>query len=177
MNLRHTNILSLTAVSLSLLLLFAHNFMPKKRFRLLPNSEAWAYSSDDSQRGGNSAAEFLDSDYGSWHCSLRESEDLDYPDCSINVALAQSDADWTGGMDLSAYNTLEVKFRYRGPAKLIRLHVRNFDENLSTPDDHNSAKFIKMRIRSADFDSELHYPRALVNRHYCIWRKELEWNI
>ncbi|MBX2857532.1 MAG: GGDEF domain-containing protein [Cellvibrionaceae bacterium] len=155
MNDRRTYRLYLAAVSISIALVLIHMVLPENRYRLLPNPNAIIYVHDDSQNGGNSSARFLDASLSRMHCSMRGGTEIPAY-CGIGVATSTSAVDWTAGRDFSAYSAIEIKFRYRGPAKKIRISLRNFDEKTSNADDYNSAKYNSVHIRRIDFNTDLH---------------------
>ena len=121
--------------------------------QLLPNPNAMAYSNSDSEHGGNSTADWLTENYSKWQCELREG--VVAPTCSLGISFANTDIDWTLGIDLSNYNYFEVSIDYTGPAKLMRINFRNYSPLISNANDYNSAKFTQLNIRRKDFNSDL----------------------
>lgn len=158
MNSRHSTLIYIAAVFITLLVVLAYDFLPQRRFLLLPNKDSWAYTNDDREVGGHSAAGFTTPDFSHWHCQLNTG--ADEPFCSIGVAMSRDTTDWTVGTDLSMYDQLLVDLRYEGDAKLVRIHIRNYDPLISNPEDYNSAKFNKINLRVSD----LHKP-ILLNMH------------
>lgn len=134
-------------VLLTLILILIYDYLPQRQYRLLPAYDAWAFSTDDRERGGSSVAQWIGDDNSLWRCELRHSDD---PGCAIGVALSRDTSDWTAGIDFSTYEAVVIDIDYSGPAKLIRMHFRNFDEQISTPEDYNSPKFNKINLRVND---------------------------
>lgn len=139
---------SILGVLLTLLLVFLYEYLPQRQYRLLPSYDAWAFSTDDREHGGNSEARWVGVGNSLWHCELRVG--IDNPECAIGVALSRDTDDWTAGVDFSTYEAIVIDIQYTGPAKLIRMHMRNYDELISTPEDYNSAKFNKINLRVSD---------------------------
>ena len=143
-----TGLYYILAVSLTIALILVHDYLPQRRYSLLPNADSWAFSNDDRERGGNSTANWLADDFSRWHCTLRMG--APGPSCAIGVALSQDPDDWTTGINLSAYDAILVHLDYSGPSSLVRMHMRNFDEQISSKEDYNSPKFNKTNVRVSD---------------------------
>lgn len=150
LEMRRSGIYYILAVAITVGLISIYDYLPKRHYLLLPDAEAWAFSNDDGERGGNSEAQWLDRDYSHWRCTLREG--VDVPDCAIGVALSSDPDDWTAGIDFSNYQAILVDLDYKGPSRLIRIHMRNFDEQISSPEDYSSAKFNKINLRVSDLN-------------------------
>lgn len=150
LEMRRSGIYYILAVAITVGLVFIYDYLPKRHYMLLPNADAWAFSNDDGERGGNSEAQWLDNTFSHWRCTLREGVDI--PSCAIGVALSRDPDDWTAGVDFSRFQAMIVHLDYEGPSRLIRIHIRNFDEQISSPDDYSSAKFNKINLRVSDLN-------------------------
>jgi len=153
MNSKRSSIAYIAAVFITVALLFMHQYLPKRHFQLLPGKDSWAFSTDDREVGGNSEARWQDDGFSQWVCTLRHGPSQ--PNCSIGVALSRDQNDWTVGTDLSAYDSLILNLTYTGNAKMLRIHLRNFDPLISSPDDYNSPKFNKVNLRISDLDQPI----------------------
>ncbi len=137
----------------SLLFILIYPILPKRHLLILPSGIQTINSNDDSDVGGKSTTKWLSDDYSHWHCNLQPG--ADYPYCSIDITFSKDPDDWTRGLNFSSFEKLIVDLEYTGPAKVFRVYIRNFDENISNPTDFNSAKYNRVNIRTKDLDQEI----------------------
>lgn len=55
-------------------------------------------------------------------------------------------------VDLSVYDSLELRFHYAGPSSGVRLAIRNFDPRFSKPEDGNSLKYNNLLLSAAELN-------------------------
>jgi diguanylate cyclase (GGDEF)-like protein len=70
------------------------------------------------------------------------------PDCTFTYALFPKNADQ--GTDLSRFRTMNLKIRYTGDARYLRVSIRNFDPRFSRVEDSNSPKYNYLNIAPKD---------------------------
>jgi signal transduction histidine kinase/CheY-like chemotaxis protein len=76
------------------------------------------------------------------HCYLRSA--ATYPFCSLQFQLG----DPVKGMDLTRYDTMAFDIRYSGKGKhLIKIHLMNFEPDISTLSDWNSQRFNEVQLQ------------------------------
>lgn len=113
-----TEKLLFVAIVLTCLALYAGNTLIKTRLVLKPGSPCVIFLGDDRANGGASTNEWIDKQNYEWHCTLRKQ--YEYPYCQFQVLL--------GGVDLTAYETMEVELEYSGtelPSDTVRISLRN----------------------------------------------------
>src|SRR6185436_18543528 len=74
-------------------------------------------------------------------------------DCSFTYLLYSTNVD--RGIDLSRYRTLNLKLRYAGDARYVRVSIRNFDPRFSRVEDSNSSKFNSVSLPPKDLAQPL----------------------
>lgn len=105
---------------------------------------------NDAEIGGNSLVEpIADADF-SWRCELRSG--TAHPFCGFEILL---DPQRTRGLDLSRYERLRLRLDYEGPARSLRLYLRNFDPRYSRVDDPLSTKFNQVEFGTDDTELEV----------------------
>jgi signal transduction histidine kinase/DNA-binding NarL/FixJ family response regulator len=67
-----------------------------------------------------------------------------YPFCSLQFQLG----DPVKGIDMSRYDTMALDMRYSGQGRhLIKIHLMNFEPDISTPNDWNSQRFNEVQLQ------------------------------
>lgn len=89
-----------------------------------------------------------------WTCDLRAG--FDYPYCGYEVFFNK--AGTTQGLNLTNFRSLSVRFRYDGPGKSFRVHLKNFDPRYAVDVVNDTAKFNRVetvttpgKVQQADF--------------------------
>ena len=130
------------SIAVSLLLTFGifvgHYFLPDKRLNLLPADQATIalFSFTDSQTG--SSARWLDDTHSDWICTFKPHHTYG---CGWEI---RTSAELDKGIDLSEFSALEIKMQYSGPARRIRLFIRNFNPAYTDPTDPTTFKSMTM---------------------------------
>lgn len=146
------NLLLLLAIISSLALIGMQQYLPSKTLTAVPSS-----ASQDSllfvaaPEGSKTRMEWLDQPNLSWRC-ISEAPD-GWLVCSSSIGLVE---DLQKGWDLSSYSSVNIKVNYDGPARKMRLVLRNYDRRLSHLDENNeSFKFQFIILRAEDFNHEI----------------------
>jgi diguanylate cyclase (GGDEF)-like protein len=58
-------------------------------------------------------------------------------------------------MNLQQFSSMKIDIKYQGPAKTLRIAMRNFDPRFSTEMDYNSDKFIFINLRVSDLNTPI----------------------
>jgi len=110
-------------------------FGPPRVVTLAPDQYSFSATGDRTS-GGNSVAELTPIESGvRLGCAI--SHGYQYPYCTTTIRLGDLDE----GMDLTAYDTLRLKARYKGSgAPRMRVFLRDYEEGLSTGVDDSTLK-------------------------------------
>jgi diguanylate cyclase (GGDEF)-like protein len=100
---------------------------------------------DDVLDGGFSEVHWVDQPNDEWLCIIKAG--FAYPYCGHELYVKNS---FTEGIDLSAYGAMRIWMSYEGPAKTVRVFLRNFDPRFSEDDDLKSTKY-----NAIEFEKEL----------------------
>lgn len=146
------NLWLLLAIAVSIGSIGIQQYLPKKSISVVPtptNLDSTLFVA--APEGSNTRIEWLDQKNYSWRCTSEA------PDgwlvCSSSIRLVEN---MQKGLNLSSYSTINIKVNYTGPARKMRVVLRNFDRRLS-PDDENteSFKFQFVILRAEDFNHEV----------------------
>jgi diguanylate cyclase (GGDEF)-like protein len=152
MNTKYFNGALLIAIVLTLAALTLHAFIPKKRFLATPNREGTYYLYSSKLPDGSLAGSWLDEAKQQFRCKYPEGfSDRRYY-CSFNQAYLFSE---TKGIDLSRYETVNLRLKYTGSASKVRFFARNFNPAYSSAKDNNSTKYNAVLIPAGDLNKEL----------------------
>ncbi len=121
---------------------------------LLPDRRVHVHPLENNLRGlygfyGNEtgmSASWADEPNDEWLCDYKKSHDYG---CGWAV---YTDPEFVQGMDLSAFDAIEISLDYDGPADRIRLFMSNFEPAFSRPDDVTSTKFQAMTFSVREVD-------------------------
>ncbi len=134
-------------VLLTLVAVFAHRFLPERRFALDPSKEGAVYFLMKFGAEELTTVDWVDQ--SRLHFKCRFIKDDSNATCSYTFLLYQeNDADH--GVDLSRFRNLTLELWYRGPAHYVRLAIRNFDPRFSRVEDTNSSKFNLLNLQPKD---------------------------
>jgi len=150
MGIKVTNLTLALACLATLAALLLHDHLPKRRWQLLPNENAHFALYADELEGGPSHSEWVNESKRIWRCRVEPEGQFVY--CGINILISDNNHD---GVDLSGYSQLHLKVTALGDPRPLRLFMRHYDPRYATPDDGNSAQFIKFRIRPQDLGQPL----------------------
>lgn len=140
----------LAAPLLTLLAIWSHTLLPVRSLPLINADTRDLYLYADETSGGNSTVQWLDKDKGAWLCQLRKGEKFPY--CGMSLLTT---GDHSKGIDLSNFNAVKLWIGYRGPAKKIRVYLRNYDPEINAVNDLDAGKFISVQLNTADLDKQV----------------------
>lgn len=128
--------LLITCLLLSIGLLIGGPSLLRTRIVLLPESGLETAVRTDEAAGGNSMGELDAQTPFAWRCELRDASP--YPFCGVEILL---DGERQAGLDLTRVERVRLHLDYEGPARSLRLFLRNFDARYSRVEDPLSTKF------------------------------------
>ncbi len=130
-------------VVLTLVALFGEEQILGRNIVLDKNSIPTAYTySDGDTSGGNSESRMENDKILRWSCILRDQNAFPY--CSLGLGLGlglQLPSQPPIGLNLKNYTKVRFWLNYSGPAKTLRIYLRNYDPRYSTPDGDKSTKY------------------------------------
>lgn len=128
----------------TVVILIGHNLLPNKRLQVQPSDNVFqeVYGYPDPTHG--QSAHFTNRRSNAWECNYRAEHAYG---CGWMIGW---DTDFVKGIDLSRYQTVEIRLTYTGTAKRIRVFMRNFDENYSTPGKVEHTKIMTASFRVED---------------------------
>jgi diguanylate cyclase (GGDEF)-like protein len=143
--------LLLLAFFLTFAAIVAKSFLPQKTLSLIPGDATKTpyYLSEQTDTDGKKTIYWLNYEQPHYHCNYTTSTTSP---CAITFPLSQSR---TQGMNLQQFSSMKIDIKYQGPAKTIRIAMRNFDPRFSTEMDYNSDKFIFINLRVSDLNTPI----------------------
>jgi diguanylate cyclase (GGDEF)-like protein/PAS domain S-box-containing protein len=123
-----------------------------------------SYAYDDSSSGGSSSAAMGPRDSLSWTCTLRPR--FQWPYCGFGLLFDRSHEG--RGIDLAGFNEIQLRIRYHGPAKLIRISLKDHDRR--APASSAGDKVNQATLPLADGDQLI--PIKLQDFAVAEWWKE-----
>ena len=121
----------------TLCVIYAHRFLPAKVLQVFPAQDVHAYIYGDNNSQGVSMGSWVDFEKLIWQCDIED--DGQSHVCGFNITLTKTPDD--KGIDLSAYEKVNLELDYQGQDKRLRFYTRNFVEGLSRSGELESAKF------------------------------------
>ncbi|WP_410497542.1 GGDEF domain-containing protein [Chitinibacter sp. S2-10] len=101
----------------------------QRHLRITPDQGYRVEVADDREIGGGSVVKRIDTP-GKWHFSCELAAKYEWPFCELAVFVGTPQQ----GLDLSRFDTVEVKALYRGPGShQMRIFVRDFDPAYADP--------------------------------------------
>ncbi len=100
---------------------------------------------DDVLNGGFSEAHWVDQPNDEWKCIIKGG--FAYPYCGHELYLNNS---FVEGVNLSDYHSMRLWLNYDGPARTVRVFIRNYDPAYSKDDELKSTKY-----NAIEFEKEL----------------------
>ena len=152
MNDKYFNSGLLLAILITLIAVIAQKYFPEKRLTVWPNNYVYYFYSSD-EAIGKPTAYWLDQEKGLWRCHYPVDDKSEYFICSFNVMFFPDQKD--RGLDLSDYTNLNVKLKFSGNAKRLRISFRNHDPAYSKVDDSGSTKFQSVVLHTKDLANEV----------------------
>lgn len=137
----------LIGIVLTIGAVFAHRLLPERRLTLDSTREGANFFLMQSGEGAPSQVDWIDQPRMHFFCQFPKA--ASNPGCSLTYLLYPGDES-DKGIDLSGYRRLNLSIHYTGPARYVRLAVRNFDQRFSTRQDYNSAKFNTLNLHPKD---------------------------
>ncbi len=120
--------------ALSLLVLVCFPWLPQRHWDLGAQGQFNRLLITDKNKGGHTEAKWLSE--RRYQCVIQpQTQD---PFCAMQISLKDAQGQ---GRNLSHFDRLRIKVRYKGPGSVLRLHMRVFDERFSKPGQMDSAKF------------------------------------
>ena len=141
------SVILLIGISLTLLAMVAHRFLPERRLTIDSAREGANYFL--TQLGDGTPAQIEWVDQPRFHYTCRFAQDAPAGQrCNFTFQLFSGSAD--RGIDLSRFNTLNLGLRYTGAARYVRLSIRSYDSRFSRLEDWNSPKFNYVNLHPKD---------------------------
>lgn len=138
--------LRLLAVSITVCLIAAHQYLPKKILPLHPDPDrlSWIFGPD---RQGAATTDWIDRSINHYWCNYAPGDAFS---CGWSLNLGP---DRTTGIDLSDYDGLNVVIHYKGNASRIRLFLRDFDPSYSDIERFDvTSKVMATTVRTSDMN-------------------------
>lgn len=135
---------------MSLVLFLGHFFIPAKQAEFVPNDGRYAiqlYGFPDEHTGVS--AHWADQSSNHWLCNYKSSHGYG---CGWDINFSTSPGK---GMDWSDYTGLQLRLHYKGPAKRLRVYVRNFNAAYASPNDLESYKSMNMSFPVSEADKPI----------------------
>lgn len=119
---------------------------------------------DDVLNGGLSEVHWIDKDKDQWQCIIKEG--FNHPYCGHELYLNSSFVD---GVDLSTYKSMRLWLRYDGPAKTIRIFLRNYNPAYSHDDVLKSTKYNALEFEKELLDNSGYLELSFSNFSVADW--------
>ena len=131
--------LFLLALILTFASVAAKSFLPQKSLSLIPGdpNKTPYYLSEQADTTGKKAVYWVNYEQPHYRCDYKTN--TANQSCALTFSLSQSRIQ---GINLQQFSGMKIDIKYKGPAKTLRIAMRNFDPRFSTPEDYNSDKFI-----------------------------------
>lgn len=140
----------LLAVLITIVVIATHQYLPPKILSLYPDSErlSWIYSPHGE---GTEPTHWIDRSINHFRCNYARG---DAYSCGWSLNLGP---DRTTGIDLSAYDGLNITIHYQGNAPRIRLSLRDFDPSYSDIEKYDTtSKVMSTAIRTSDLNQPVY---------------------
>lgn len=140
--------LLLLAILLTVIAIAAKHVLPQRSLSIVPLGQADTDYFLLDQDHPN--AYWVDRDKFHFHCVFKE-HDKDRS-CNIIFMLTK---DSVVGTNLQEFDNINLDIKYSGPAKTLRMAIRNFDPRFSIRENSNSSKFNFIYMRTKDLQTPL----------------------
>lgn len=142
--------LRLLAVLVTIVAIAVHKYLPPKILSLYPDPDrlSWIYSPHSE---GTEPTDWIDRNSNHFRCNYAPG---DAYSCGWSLNLGP---DRTTGLDLSAYDGLNITIHYKGNAPRIRLSLRDFDPSFSDIEKYDTtSKVMSTAIRTSDLNQPIY---------------------
>lgn len=149
--------LRLLAVLITVCLIAAHQYLPKKILPLYPDPDriSWIFGPDNQ---GAVSTDWIDQDINRYWCNYAPGDAFS---CGWSLRLGPGR---TTGIDLSDFNGFNVVIHYKGNAPRIRLFLRNFDPAYSDVENFDvTSKVMSTTVRTSDLNRPVYVPLSEFN--------------
>ncbi len=144
-------ILLLASFVLTAAALYMYEFLPPRVAVVAPGSSLASIYHD---RSGETQGEWLDRSQLSQRCTYSESNGSGHF-CGINFQMGDG---VTSGVDLSMFDSIEVKLDYSGPGDVLRFYIRDYTFGFKDRSDNRATKYINVLRSIRDKPKELIIP-------------------
>ena len=158
--------LLLISTSIAIVAVLAYSILPERSERLLPNRASNHFLFADGQSVGKTRAEWIDEKRFAFKCIGRLEGNVTWPFCGLKVVLGEP----PNGLDLSGYDRLEVKLRYTGNNKRIRIFMHNFNPAYAKADNWDSFKPLDVELLPEELTD-------VISIYTHEWRTSTTWII
>lgn len=144
--------LFLVALLLTFVAIAAKSFLPQKTLSLIPATATKIpyHLYEQTDASAEKTVYWLDYEQPHYRCDYKKSTTA--TPCTLTFSLNQGR---TQGMNLQQFSGVKIDIKYKGPAKTLRIAMRNFDPRFSTEEDYNSDKFIFINLRVSDLKNPI----------------------
>src|SRR6187551_1089857 len=142
--------LRLLAVLVTIAVIAVHKYLPPKILSLYPDPDrlSWIYSPHSE---GTEPTDWIDRSINHFRCNYAPGDPYS---CGWSLNLGP---DRTTGLDLSAYDGLNIFIHYKGNAPRIRLSLRDFDPSFSDIKKYDTtSKVMSTAIRTSDLNQPVY---------------------
>jgi len=143
---RSQSVALLVGILLTLTAVFAHGFLPERRFTLDPSQEGANFYLT---KGEDALTQVDWVDQQRVHFKCHFAREGSGASCGYTYQLHLNSA-VDEGVDLSRYRNLDLTIRYTGTARYLRVAIRNFDPRFSRLEDWNTTKFNALNLQPKD---------------------------
>ncbi|WP_075187084.1 GGDEF domain-containing protein [Teredinibacter haidensis] len=142
----HYKYLRIIGLILTILIFVGHYFLPQKRVSIHPlaTSHPQLYGYADPQSG--ESAYWVNESVNEWACLYKQEHVYG---CGWDVYW---DENYTKGIDLSVYESIELNIHYEGSASRVRVYMRNYNSAYAKEKDSLSNKMLSMTFRTDEAD-------------------------
>lgn len=146
MKARKLNILLLLAVAATLVAIAVYEIIPMRSYSIIPSD--WRTELFTTYAEGElDISKWVNKDAYHFRCEVQDSDA--WQQCGMNLHF---DWNFANGVDFSKYESMKINASYKGQAQRVRIFLRNFNPEYSSPDDANSAKFLSLNLLTSEFD-------------------------
>lgn len=131
-------------LTFTVVIFLGFELLPKKRVALHPveGNVPNLYGFVDTETGDS--AYWVDEEQGEWRCEYKPAHRYG---CGWYIYWDPANNE---GLDMTAFDALEITMDYQGPASRIRLYMRNYNDAYADPGNARSTKFMAMTFPVAE---------------------------
>ena len=137
----------LIGILLTCLAVVGYRFLPERRLAFDGEKDVGLFFLMQSGNGAPADIQWVDQSHFHFACQFPKAAAVDQG-CSFGYQLHSGKLN--EGTDLSRFQTLNLRIRYSGNARYLRVAIRTFDPRFSKPEDLNSPKYNYVNIPSRD---------------------------